>query len=290
MDNDAAMDTTLPSSAAQRREKAAAAAAYALIDTALPAGQRAHSVEQAQRPSVPLHVLRAAVTQCTTARNSGSAFSPIALDEDDESDGVETPESFASDDDGWANDEECIVAAAVDGDDDADADAEELVEAIEVPRTAKLKPYASAQFPDGYHPGFVCSMDNLKAAQDWSCPCHDRRNCIGQERIDIFKLYEFRKAFKGAHNNASLRDAMRAELQAHYDEAGGGFTRSFVVAGRGDCCATSAGLARGMSFGTFSSARADVTHGRDWHAERRAKRKARAPSTPPAPPCAPRRC
>ena len=53
--------------------------------------------------------------------------------------------------------------------------------------------------------------------------------------------------------------------QEHYDQESRSFTRSFVVGTLGDCCAASAGLAKGISFDTFSKSRADVTKGRPLH-------------------------
>ena len=57
-------------------------------------------------------------------------------------------------------------------------------------------------------------------------------------------------------------------MQGHYDEGLNTFTRSFVVGPVGDCCAASAGLAKGLSFGTFANSRADITQKRPWHAGR----------------------
>lgn len=257
-------------------DEAAAAAAYALIVPALPsASSSAH-----QTPAVPLHILQATVAQFrehpqTTqaagpSQRSGSASSPIALDSDR---GSESEDSFASDEDNFYN--------GNGGDHSAEDEGDVGVEQEQRSRPC-VKPYNKAQFPDGYSQGFVCSMDNLIATQQWLCPCPDRHNCIGADRMSVLQLYEFRKAFRQGYKKSSLQDAMRTELQAHYHANGAYFTRSFVVGPCGDCCATSAGLARGMSFQTFANARADVGkgHDRDWHAERRAKRKVFARSTP----------
>ena len=132
------------------------------------------------------------------------------------------------------------------------------------------KLWSSAQFPEGTTGAQNYDAANLKAAQDWSCPCPDRRNCIGQERLpNIFELYEHRKRFRTtAQTRGGLRDANRTELNQHYSSASKQFTRSFVVGPLGDCCAASAGLANGLSFATWASSRADVTKERPWHAGR----------------------
>ena len=267
----------------RRREAAAAAAAasYALIAPRLPHA----ALDLQHKPTLPLHVLRAAAncsrpsqheeeSASPAQRTAGNAYSPIALDSSDD----DSSASLVSND---PCESETSDAAAADDDDGAD-EVEEVEQSLAAP---KVKTWTSEQFPDGYAAGYACSMSNCKAAQEWSCPCLDRRNCIGQERLDMFKLYEFRKDFKVKHKVSSMRDAMRAELQAHYDSSSGVFTRSFVVADRGDCCAAAAGLARGLSFGTFANARADVRLDRDWHGERRAQRKVCQHGAVHAPPC-----
>ena len=112
-------------------------------------------------------------------------------------------------------------------------------------------------------------MQNLIAAQQWTCPCTDRRNCIGEERLKILELYEYRRTFRTtAATHGGLRDASRKDLQAHYDKKTKTFTRSFVVGPLGDCCAPSAGLAKGLSFDNFAKSRADTTKEKPWHAGR----------------------
>lgn len=103
----------------------------------------------------------------------------------------------------------------------------------------------------------------------WSCPCTDRDNCIGAERIDVLKLYEYRKHFRTtAHSKGGLRDASRRELELRYDLTKKTFSRNFKVGSLIDCCAASAGLASGVSFATWASARADVRGSRPYHRER----------------------
>lgn len=248
------------------RAVAAASAAYALIKVDLASDQLV----------VPSHVRAADVAQWQQNRRpkrrylgAGSAFSPICVSSGDES----APDSDDSDAN-RADDSSCVFS-----DDCSDAERAD----VDAPAGPRLKLWTAKQFPMGYSAGYVSSMDNLRAAQDdWSCPCADRRNCIGAERVDIFKLYEFRKAFHQQTGTASRRDAMRKELQCHYDRGSAKFTRSFVVANCGDCCAAAAGLARGISVDTFERARADARRDHGWHADRANARKASAP--PPRPP------
>eukprot|EP00965_Chrysotila_dentata_P143428 4739073-Pleurochrysis_carterae.AAC.1 len=58
-----------------------------------------------------------------------------------------------------------------------------------------------------------------------------------------------------------------------YSEGAREFARSFKVGpDLVDCCCASAGLAKGLAFGTFARARADVTKSRPWRAGRRVAR------------------
>ena len=116
------------------------------------------------------------------------------------------------------------------------------------------------QFPEGADGPANWDLSNLTAAQAWECPCLDRRNCIGSERIPLLHLYEHRKLFRTtAKGSGGFRDTARKEMEERYDVSNRTFTRSFKVGEVVDCCAASAGLAKGLSFGTFASARADVT-------------------------------
>ena len=263
------------------RSAAAAAAAYALIDRRLHLGR-------GSRPNLPPHVLEAVASHRVGAeqeqqdRQTGSAFSPICLEcgSDDGSASVVSLSDDSSSDGG--GDQESVAAIDVDAEDEDDAAAGSAAGA----RKRSVKTWSSKEFPDGYEPGYVSSLRNLNAAQEWSCPCHDRRNCIGAERIDVLQLYEFRRAFRDKYKKPEFRDAMRRDLEGHYDAASGVFTRSFVVGHCGDCCSAAAGLARGLSFGTFANARADMVKDRDWCAERRSHKHVRGPAAQP-PLCCP---
>lgn len=136
-------------------------------------------------------------------------------------------------------------------------------------RAPSRKLWTNLQFPEGQKGPANWDMQNLKEAQEWSCPCKDRTNCINTDRINLLQLYEYRKDFQTrAKSKGGLRDASRADMEAHYDISKGVFTRSFVVGPLGDCCGASAGLAKGLSFATWANSRADVTGNRPRHAGR----------------------
>ena len=155
------------------------------------------------------------------------------------------------------------VDEAVDESGDVSGDDNGMEKNAKVPSTHKAAPktWSNAQFPEGVKP-LAANWDlaNLAAAQAWTCPCIDRRNCLGAERgITILHLYEHRKTFLTTCNNTGgKRDAMRAQLESHYSSSGKSFTRSFVVGPLADCCSASAALANGVSFQTFANARADL--------------------------------
>ena len=49
------------------------------------------------------------------------------------------------------------------------------------------KLWSKAQFPEGTQGAQNYEMANLMAAQQWSCPCPDRDNCIGQSRLSVLR-------------------------------------------------------------------------------------------------------
>ena len=136
------------------------------------------------------------------------------------------------------------------------------------PPSSSAKLWTKKQFPAGVESSNNWRMENLRAAQEWSCPCLDRTNCIGADRICVLRLYDHRQRFREHAGAGGLRDKTREELEGHYDETHGKFSRSFVVGPLGDCCAESAALAKGISFQTFASARADVRRKRPRRAAR----------------------
>ena len=126
------------------------------------------------------------------------------------------------------------------------------------PGAGKL--WTKDQFPEGVDGPANWDLDNLTAAQAWDCPCLDRRNCIGSERIPVLHLYEYRKKFRTtAKGTGGFRDTARKEMEERYDISSRTFMNQFKVGEAVDCCAASAALAKGLSFGTFAAARADVT-------------------------------
>jgi len=140
------------------------------------------------------------------------------------------------------------------------------------PSTGKL--WTNDLFPAGVRNPFNWETANIQAMLDeWRCPCPDR-NCLSRERLGteaVVLLYEHRKHFRNVEakkHKGGMRDALRAELEDHFDEACNDFTRSFRVAHLGDNCLASASLAKGLCFDTFSKARADVRLKRCWHAGR----------------------
>ena len=143
-------------------------------------------------------------------------------------------------------------------------------------RIAPPKLWSKAQFPEGVRPlAANWDMANLAAAQEWECPCLDRRNCLAADRgLTLIHLYEHRKNFllTTCNNNGGRRDATRAQLSAHYSNSTKSFSRSFVVGPLNDCCAAAAGLASGVSVQTFCNARADLRAKKPLRSKRTARR------------------
>jgi hypothetical protein len=65
----------------------------------------------------------------------------------------------------------------------------------ENPQLGKL--WGSAQYPEGCKNDYACwDWANILAAQEWCCPCRDRRNCIGRERMRPEELLWHRKEYQ----------------------------------------------------------------------------------------------
>ena len=106
-----------------------------------------------------------------------------------------------------------------DGEDDDDDGSSHAVAAPPQPRKSTGKLWGTQQFPEGTNGPSNYDLDILNAAQNWDCPCPDRRNCIGAERLSVLDLFEHRKKFRTtAHGRGGYRDACRCNLQAHYDK------------------------------------------------------------------------
>jgi hypothetical protein len=191
-------------------------------------------------------------------RSCGAAPGGAAAQEQASNDGDDT------DDDDYLND---------DGDDD-DGDMGDKQENSKS-GSAPPKLWSNSQFPEGVVPPAAnWDMANLAAAQDWSCPCADRRNCIGAERgVSVLHLYEHRKLFlTTCKSKGGKRDALRAQLAEHFSSADKRLTRSFVVGPLADCCAAAAALACGVSCQTFQNARADLRGNKPLHGVRKKRR------------------
>ena len=133
------------------------------------------------------------------------------------------------------------------------------------------KLWGPAQFPEGTRGHAEWDWHNIKAAQEWSCPCKDRRNCIGPERIRTEDLLVHRKEAQ-TQLSANRRDTVRSKLGGHYNKSTKSFTRSFVVGCLNDCCAASCGLADGFTWSTWAKGRADLRKDKPLHAGRTARK------------------
>ena len=164
-------------------------------------------------------------------------------------------------------------AAGGSGDYDSEDDAENEADAENGKGSSSKdagKLWTKAQFPEGITGAANYDIANLTAAQDWTCPCSDRRNCIGVGRLDVVQLYQHRKDFQTTcASSGGKRDTARASMAGHYNSASRTMSRSFVVGPLNDCCAASAGLASGLSFHTFERARSDLRGGAPLRTARR---------------------
>ena len=240
---------------------AAAAAAASAVALAAAARMASTSSSSSELQRIPRHL-----RQTQVGRQSGRMAKPVG--------GSLIPDAqhqslagSSSGDDGEEDDWNEL-------DHDVDSKSEdECVEVDSIPAAhggkggASGKLWTKVQFPEGTSGAANYDMANLQAAQSWECPCTDRRNCIGSERItNIFQLYEYRKHFRTtAAQKGGLRDACRKEMDERLDPSTRSFTRTFKVGVLVDCCAASAGLAKGLSFATYSASRADSRKSRPMH-------------------------
>lgn len=191
-------------------------------------------------------------------------------------------EAAADESDGH-NTDRCHVVSSADSDEDVSyddlADGFVAVDAPEGPSSAGStnsnsgKLWSLIEFPEGTKGCANYDMANLQAAQQWACPCIDRRSCIGLERLSLLQLYEHRKHFRTtAHLQGGYRDACRKALEERFDKENGTFIRAFKVGPLVDCCAASAGLAAGVSFATWANARVDAKKNLPFHEGRKRNR------------------
>ena len=188
---------------------------------------------------------------CNTRTGNDSGPAPMPAGE--------AHSSHGSDSEGDEGDWEDDIDADVDGRSDEGNNFTAPPRRARVQAGSAGKLWSKVEFPEGCAPIQASwDMDNLLAAQNWSCPCADRSNCISADRLSVLELYEYRKKFlTTCANEGGKRDATRKEMSQHADGAGN-ISRSFVVGPVNDCCVASAGLAKGISFGTWASARADL--------------------------------
>ena len=223
---------------------------------------RKRSADGKAREVTPDHPAAAVVCHRPDSVSSSHSLSDLE-DFDGASDSDSLPD-VDSDDVSDGSDDECMA-----GTNDSDA-----ASADGAPLSARGKLWSRKQFPSGCRGERNSTMPNLVAAQEWECPCTDRFNCLSDDRIPTLKLYEYRNKFREvtAKANGGLRDAARAEMEKHWDERSDKLTRTFKVGPAADCCAASAGLAMGLSFATWATARADLHKNSPWRAARNASR------------------
>ena len=203
-------------------------------------------------------------TEATSSSESDAEFAQS-------SDGEEADDSASSEYDE-------TMTNAVDSDDVSDCSEDECIAGTSTDGAtaagARGKLWTRKQFPAGCRGVRNATMPNLVAAQQWECPCTDRFNCLSEDRISTLKLYDYRNKFREVSSKAGggLRDAARTEIEKHWDERTDSLTRTFKIGPAADCCAASAGLAMGLSFATYSTARADVRKNAPWRAARNAGR------------------
>ena len=257
----AAMATTAAAVAASwalKRRAATAAPAHlqpAHLQPGVAASRSSKSGRSKAAKGVPVSSVHGQILPEVVDVEAAAEGLELAYDSDNEWEGEEEGEAAQSDDDGEADSAACPPCGGAGS-------------------SSAGKLWTKALFPAGVEEANNWRMENLQAAQSWSCPCTDRVNCIGADRLDVLQLYSYRQSFRqSACAGGGLRDATSDELRGHYDESSGKFTRSFVVGPLGDCCAESAGLAKGLSFATFANARSDVRKTRPRRASRHAVRR-----------------
>ena len=85
-------------------------------------------------------------------------------------------------------------------------------------RTSTGHLWGKAQFPEGQKKHACWDWANIQAAQAWSCPCEDRRSCIGQERMKPEALLIHRKEFQTrASHMGNMRDSTRDDMACHFN-------------------------------------------------------------------------
>ena len=110
-------------------------------------------------------------------------------------------------------------------------------------------------------------LPNLTAAASYDCRCG--KKCLS--RVGAMEIYEYRRDLRASGHSlgqGGLRDAVRDVLGPHYNRTQGSFRATFRVGGSDNVCVMAAAVAMGISGGTFSNARRDVSGERPRHGGR----------------------
>ena len=116
-------------------------------------------------------------------------------------------------------------------------------------------------------------LPNLLAAEAYDCRCG--KKCLTRAG-GALTLYEFRRSLRATAldlGQGGLRDAVRATLEPQYDRTQGAFRNTFRVGECDGACIMACAVAMGISEGTFTNARRDVTADRPRHGGRSKVRK-----------------
>ena len=204
------------------------------------------------------------------------APSPEHRDDDGESNsswGAAEPRGSSGREESEEREQEDVNADEEESDDEeSEGDDEPPDDGPRAVGSSSSKLWGPAQYPEGTKSAHAYwDWANIKAAQAWSCPCPDRVNCIGADRLKPEELLIHRKEYLTTLTS-NKRDAARLLLADHYSADTRACSRSFVVGRLNDCCAASRGLADGNSWSTWSRARADLRLEKPLHAGRRQAR------------------
>ena len=114
-------------------------------------------------------------------------------------------------------------------DEDSEDEFADEEESVTTSSSNKGKLWDNRLFPEGMK-GYSCwDWTNCLAAQEWKCPCLDRRSCISRERLRTEDLLIHRKEQQTSKARSNLRDSARDEMAGHYNASTRSMSRSFVV-------------------------------------------------------------
>eukprot|EP00965_Chrysotila_dentata_P059118 1962209-Pleurochrysis_carterae.AAC.4 len=284
-------DTSAPNTTswASRAANNAATAASG-VTIAVATATALNSIRKSRTAGAPLHIANASASGAannSSADNSSQGCFPKSGSRPQASCASDAHHADAIEDENGSDFNETVNAANMDSEinendvesDDCGSERQEVCEPCdEVGKRRATKKGAGklwnhTQFSQGTTGAYNWDPENLAAAQAWSCPCKDRVNCIGANRMPNTAVFEVRERFQTtAIHEGGFRDATRKILEQHYSKDTRTFGRSFVVGAKNDCCVASFGLALGLAFSTFAKARADVRMDRAWKEGRRVTR------------------